>query len=593
MYIFTTNWKSSPRLRYFIIRLLVMWNIIIVVFTGHIIAMPAMSVPAFALVGYPMSPVRNGLCTSLPARHDDGVIIRRGFSQRYQPTIMECKSCHSPRLHASWLRMTTAGSFTGDENKDRDHRNNQRSNGSMKPRDDKTKRKYEWNKKNFAIAGPALVGMLIDPLLSLMDTAYVGRVGSMELAALGSCTSIFHLAFNAFRATTSSTTALVAGKLPADEEGAKEVTAKSLQLGIGIGILVSLALYGGGTFALSQMGVAKGTSELYPAAASYLFARSWAAPAVLVCMVSEGAFRGFGNTLIPLTASCAAALINLILDPVLMFQPINMGVRGAAIATALAQVGAAGVYVYHLFRRRMLPAVSRPNIVESSTKANGTKGVIRTILEANLAMLAKQGSLLLAWAYATARATRLGAVHVAAHQIAVSVWLVFALILDAPAVSSQVLMSRVFAAADKPAFSSLMRYMVTFATVQGLCSMLLVDCLDFLPGLFTPDKQIHEVLHAVVQPLAFHQLLVSLTLVLESLAVGCGQFRTLAVGTALSTMIAMRQISVQTTVAGIWSYGINALFAGRLLTASFACLRGRHVLSKGYNRQSRDELKNH
>ena len=65
------------------------------------------------------------------------------------------------------------------------------------------KENYNWASQNWKLAIPALIGMLADPLLSLMDTAYVGRVGPLELAALGACTSIFHLAFNAFRATVS------------------------------------------------------------------------------------------------------------------------------------------------------------------------------------------------------------------------------------------------------------------------------------------------------------------------------------------------------------------------------------------------------
>lgn len=67
-----------------------------------------------------------------------------------------------------------------------------------------TTKRYQWTPSTLALAVPALIGMLADPLLSLMDTAYIGRVGPTELAALGACTSIFHLAFNAFRATTTA-----------------------------------------------------------------------------------------------------------------------------------------------------------------------------------------------------------------------------------------------------------------------------------------------------------------------------------------------------------------------------------------------------
>jgi putative MATE family efflux protein len=458
---------------------------------------------------------------------------------------------------------------------------------------------YNWTPLCLQIAVPAFVGMLADPLLSLMDTAYVGRVGTTELAALGACTSIFHLAFNAFRATTAATTSLVATQLSISEKAgdktsapAKQVTAISLWFAWWVGLLVSGTLYLTGHRALASMGV-PASSALFPAAKDYLYARLWAAPAVLFIGVAEGAFRGYCNTMVPLVASLIAAALNLVLDPLLMFAA-GWGVRGAAAATAISQVGAAATYAWMLTRRQMLPQRKerkhpKNKRDETVTATAGTSShtsisrikIIRTILGANAAMLMKQGSLLLGWAYATARATRLGADHVAAHQVGLSVWLVFALILDGAAVSAQVLMSRAYAQADKPQVRSLTLYMLKLAVAQGIVSMLIVDGIDLaVPQLFTRDPIIQGHLHQIMPHLAWQQILVSLTLVVESLAVGANQFRILAAGTALSTFAAVWQISKQTTVEGIWSIGIVSLFVGRLLTASLGCVNGFRKLKK-------------
>jgi len=575
------------------------------------------------------------------------------------------------------------------------------------------KTSYNWTSQNAAIAVPALIGMLADPLLSLMDTLYVGRVGSTELAALGACTSIFHLAFNAFRATTAATTSLVSAQLGThNERQAKTVTLRSLQLGFGIGIVVMTTLFAFGDRALSSMGVSA-VSPLYPAAASYLYTRCWAAPVVLLITVAEGAFRGYGNTVVPLVASLVAAVGNVLLDPLLMFHPrIHWGVGGAAAATAISQVGAACIYGYELVKRNMLPPMklfavaeqkqsdaphamisrthrssglfswlrkipqsvlrvarrqneliqndsydptsgllqqheqqqlnnstasitkemdsidgvltssgnifaSIPSAVKTdsdvsagdsslpsepascnsaasaSTDINGKRppGVIRTILGANLSMMIKQGSLLFGWAFATACATRIGHVHVAAHQVALSVWLVFALILDGAAVSAQVLMARAYAVRDGPQVESLTKYMVKFALLQGLVSMLVVDGLDLIvPRLFTPDPAIQAQLHQVMPHLAAQQLLVSLTLVVESLAAGMNQFRTLAIGTSVTTVVAMWQISKQTSVDAIWFFGISSLFMGRLITSTFACVRAQGALRKERKQLNEQEV---
>lgn len=450
--------------------------------------------------------------------------------------------------------------------------------------DASSKPNYDWTKQSFAIAIPALIGMLADPLLSLMDTGYVGRLGSLELAALGPCTSIFHLAFHTFRATTTATTSLVASSLEESQREAQSVTSISLKFGLVIGMCLLMSLLAGGNFALNAMGVNQ-QNPMYPAASRYLFTRIWAAPAVLFIGVAEGAFRGYGNTVVPLIASMTAAIINLLLDPLLMFQPIGWGVAGAAAATAFSQFGAAAVYLQKLIKQQMLlPRRSAEetssvmsNAIEQSTQIQTKRSsmdVIRTILAANLAMVAKQGSLLFGWAFASRQATRLGAAHVAAHQVGLSVWLVFALILDGPAVSAQVLMSRAYTQKDKPAVKSLIRYMLKFALVQGLVSMLFLDGVDLLvPALFTKDAQIQRHLHKLMPKLALTQLIVSLTLVMESLAVGGNQFKPLAVGTTLATFASIWQISLQTSVEGIWGAGIMALFAGRLLTACLATWR--------------------
>jgi len=351
------------------------------------------------------------------------------------------------------------------------------------------------------------------------------------------------------------------------------------------------------------MGIPSSSSELYPAASQYLFTRCWAAPVVLLIGVSEGAFRGYGDTVVPLLASLCAALMNIVLDPLFMFvKPFNMGVRGAAAATALSQVGALVVYMTKLFQRNMLPPIRWPRILRrlrrrktDSSSITGTKispperprRVIRTILGANLSMLVKQGSLLLGWAFATARATRLGSVHVAAHQVALSVWLVFALILDGTAVSAQVLMSRAYLVEDdEEQTKSLISYMSKFALVQGLVSMLILDGLDWIvPRLFTSDAVIQGHLHKVMPHLATQQVLVSATLVMESLAAGANQFGLLAMGTTISTIASVWQLRRQTSVDGIWSIGISTLFVGRFLTAIVACVRARLQQRKRHSKE--------
>jgi putative MATE family efflux protein len=428
-----------------------------------------------------------------------------------------------------------------------------------------------WWKPMIAICVPAWVGMMADPVLSMMDTAFVGRLGSVELAALGACTSIFHLAFNAFRATTAATTTLVAAAESKEEQ--KKVIQVSMALGFVLGWGVLGVLQFGGPWFLARMGV-PATSALYKPALQYLTARAWAGPAVLGLVVAEGAFRGFGDTKIPLVASLFAAAINLVLDPILIFS-CGLGVTGAAAATAMSQFGAFGVYLYFLRKRDMLPR-RRDQSTKVKVKA---RHVIMTILGANVSMLAKQASLLLAWAFATSKATRLGKEQVAAHQVALSFWLIFALWLDGSAVAAQVLASQVSTVKSK--MRSLTKFALKIGAAQGVISMAVLFALGpFVPTLFTTDAIIRHHIGLLVPHLAVQQLLISMTLVVESLVAGGQQFSLLAWGTLFSTIVAVQTMQSATNVEQIWYRGINLLFAGRLLSSLLGLARINGIFSR-------------
>jgi Na+-driven multidrug efflux pump len=122
------------------------------------------------------------------------------------------------------------------------------------------------------------MGLLADPVLSLVDTGFVGRLGGMDLAALGVCTSIFHMTFTVFRASTVATISLVASASTDAEK--RQITKISLQLAGVLGTSVLLGLRLGGPALLATMGVPP-SSALYKPACDYLFARCWAAPAVV------------------------------------------------------------------------------------------------------------------------------------------------------------------------------------------------------------------------------------------------------------------------------------------------------------------------
>ena len=197
-----------------------------------------------------------------------------------------------PRKQMPRVLLTSAASFSNNEDQNDENDENKTAIPNNNHHHQQQQYKYNWTSQTMRLALPALIGMLVDPLLSMTDTAYVGNLsGGMELAALGACTSIFHLAFNAFRATTSATTSLV-GTAKTDNEK-QTIIQISLKFGVMSGILVSTLLRHNGPWILQCMGIVGPQNPLFPPALSYLRTRSLAAPAVLSITVCEGAFRGY------------------------------------------------------------------------------------------------------------------------------------------------------------------------------------------------------------------------------------------------------------------------------------------------------------
>lgn len=172
----------------------------------------------------------------------------------------------------------------------------------------------------------------------------------------------------------------------------------------------------------------------------------------------------------------------------------------------------------------------------------------------------------------------------AAHQVALSLWLLVALTLDSNAVAAQILASRHYKG-PSTTFRSLLRFQAQLAVGQGLLATFLISTVlaPFIPHVMGTDAAVRGHLQQLMPALAGQQLLVSCTLVTEALATATQQFTFLAVGTVLATVLSIWQLQTPTTVAGLWNRGIVTLFAGRWLTATLALARALRSRKRGFD----------
>jgi MATE family multidrug resistance protein len=281
------------------------------------------------------------------------------------------------------------------------------------------------NRSILKLAIPALGALAIDPLLTLADTAFVARLGVVPLAALGVDTAILGFAFFGFNFLAYATTPLVAQAIGrGDQQRARRWVGDAIVLAVGLGVLAAIVLI---VAAPGLVGLMGAQSEIADPAIAYLRIRAFATPAVLVVTAGHGAFRGHQDTKTPLVVAAAVNGLNLVLDPILIFT-LDLGLEGAAIATVVAQFLGAIWFIRLLSKRHM---IDRPSDVRTAIPTILALGRSGALIATRTAMI------LIAFTFAAATATRLGAAEIAAHQVISQVWLIAVMIADAFAIAGQ------------------------------------------------------------------------------------------------------------------------------------------------------------
>ena len=420
------------------------------------------------------------------------------------------------------------------------------------------------DRRILALAVPALGALAADPLVSIVDTAFVGRLGVVPLAALGVNTAVFSLAFVVFNFLAYGTTPLVAravGRGDRDAAGALAIHALALAVIAGVGALVLLQLAAGPV--LSAMGA---SGDLRDPALVYLRIRAFAGPAVLLITAGHGVFRGWQDTRTPLVATLGLNLVNLVLDPLLIFG-LGWGLAGAAIATVVAQWVGALLFVWLILgpRREALGVrLHWPHLRD-----------LAPLVRVGGALLIRTLSLIGTMTLATATAARIGVLAVAAHQVAMQLWLLLALVVDALAVAAQAMIGEA-----RPAEARLIarRLLLWAAGIGVLLAAAFLLGRPWLPRVFTDDPEAIARVDRLLPFIIFMQPLNALVFVWDGIFMGAGAFRYLAVqmvlSSALAVVLLLLAVPLGWGLAGVW-WAIVALMATRAVTLGLWYARGK------------------
>lgn len=186
------------------------------------------------------------------------------------------------------------------------------------------------------LAWPLVVSMLSYTAMGLVDTLFVGRLGTAPLAAVGlAAVVVFLLQAFPMGLMAGARVVVSQGHGAGDADRARRAARLAVVVGLGLGGLGALVGSLGAPL-LSAMGAEGAVLEH---GEGYLRVRMLGAPGVLLTWAVGAWFQGRGDTRTPMRATLLANALNVLLDPIFIFGwgPLPaLGVEGAALTTSLA-----------------------------------------------------------------------------------------------------------------------------------------------------------------------------------------------------------------------------------------------------------------
>jgi len=252
------------------------------------------------------------------------------------------------------------------------------------------------------MALPVLAGIFTMMLQHFIDMWFIGKVGDRELAALSFAFPVLMVVTSVAIGLGAGTSSVVARAIGnGDHRRARRLSTDSLILSFGVTGTICII----GILTIDPLFTLLGApADMIPLIAGYMKILYAGVPFVVVGMVGMSSMRATGDTRLPSMLMVIAAIINVILDPILIFGvgPVpTMGLDGAAMAALLARGAIFIGTVYLLYKKQDLLTFKKPDtdemlrswgdILHVGLPAAGTNAIIPIATGVITAMLAQYG----------------------------------------------------------------------------------------------------------------------------------------------------------------------------------------------------------
>jgi MATE family multidrug resistance protein len=380
------------------------------------------------------------------------------------------------------------------------------------------------------LAVPAIISGIAEPLISLVDTAFIGSLNDVDmLGAVGIGSSFFLLVLWVLAQTRSAVLAVVARYY-----GEQRIAS--------IAGLVPIAMWTNFALGLAFIGItfpfAERIFEAYNASGrqleltcEYFRVRCIGFPISLAVYALTGAFRGMQNLRWGMWISIIGAVVNLALNPVFIFGwgPVPaLGLEGSAAASVIAQACMLLACVF----------ITRTRTPFALWPATWRHPEFLPLMRNSGQLFARTIALNICYYLGNRYATGYGAAQIGAHSIAMQIWLFSAFFIDGYAAAGSVLVGRLNGERNWVDLHRVSWHVVRMSVaIGGALAALYLIGYGWIGPLFTSDKQVLGLLAGVLWMVALTQPINAVAFAFDGIYKGLGDGKILRNVLLISTFL--------------------------------------------------------
>ena len=371
------------------------------------------------------------------------------------------------------------------------------------------------------LAIPALISGVAEPILSLTDTAVIGNVdlnATESLAAVGVVGTFLSMLIWVFGQTRSAISSLVSRYLGAGRlEEIKSLPAQAIFIMTLLSFIIILVTY---PFAESIFKLYNADNLILEYSAEYYRIRVFGFPFTLFTIAVFGTFRGLQNTFYPMIIALVGALLNIVLDFILVYGIDGiipaMQIKGAAYASLIAQIIMAVLSAIYLLKKTDISLkLTFPWNKEILNFALMILNLFVRTLALNVTLY-----------FATRFATGYGKEFIAAYTIGINIWFLGAFIIDGYASAGNILSGKLLGSQSYGNLISLGNILIKYGIVCGIF-LAAVGALFYYPigRIFTSEIMVLEKFYEVFWIILAMQPLCALAFIFDGMFKGMGRMK--------------------------------------------------------------------